>query len=861
MSDDVKADKSIIWGVTLVVALAGLGSYIVGVPIVNEILVGCVALLTVLVTYCIFGIKPERSEREKTDNRSALSRELVECVYTLPVPALAIDNRHRIVAGNSFVQDVFGLPNDAMTGLSLSFPHDEKDSGERGGKDDGWSTWLVSDQQSLQIGKHRIEGTAILIPLRGLSEAGGEALVMIIPNKKTVGELREPMAIGLTGDTHLQDDDRMLLRELNHDMRTRFQNASGILDLAEMTAVGSDAQRYFSSLQKIYREAVDRADSLVSFFELDYQAKEGSFETFGIDELLNDISFSLGQRKDIEDNEILFDTDLSVEKAIRYHKQLMAKLICHLVLHVIGGEVGKTVLIRVRVNDNKETHPELSVEVLTKDKVGGNASGGINLDLEIARRIAPKIGGELFVDHSNLEKAGIQFRAKVESVDTFRSGFVVPAHLKNLQALIVDDNETSRAVFEQLTSALGWTVDVAASGEAAMHMIRFKQGRREAYDVILIDWRMPGLDGWETSKQIRELQHGGKIPIIVMISAHNRSFLSKNIQDRGRVLNGFLTKPVTLSMLLDAVADATAHVQEPVPDTDNRGTSAEPLAGNTVLIVDDNQMHREVAKEFMIRNGAQVYTASGGYEAISKVQNYRDEIDIVLMDVQMPDLNGFDAVKRIRELGYQDIPVLMMTANSTSELHHRSLQAGANEVVIKPFVMREIVMAMTMHVGRAKQFQRLGRDSLLSTEVSQLANNLGFSTEVIEQRFGEQSSSYVNSLKTFVRDAKRLNHKLEVDRGRKVWEDIVRETTALGGLLSVVGAVEDSLKFKQHAEMLQKIQRGETVGPANIDNALQDVGRGLIDLLNTRIAATEQFLEQLEEEAGDEGDNEGGKEA
>ncbi len=77
----------------------------------------------------------------------------------------------------------------------------------------------------------------------------------------------------------------------------------------------------------------------------------------------------------------------------------------------------------------------------------------------------------------------------------------------------------------------------------------------------------------------------------------------------------------------------------------------------------------------------------------------------------------------------------------------------------------------------------------------------------------------------------------------------------------MVGAVEDSLKFKQHAEMLQKIQRGETVGPANIDNALQDVGRGLVGLLNTRIAATEQFLEQLEEEAGDEGDNEGGKEA
>ncbi|URK19346.1 response regulator [Thalassospira sp. GO-4] len=860
MSEDMKPDKAMISVCVVIVALTGLGSYVVGLPVVNEVLGGCVVLLTILAFYCIFRNTTQSAEREHKDTRSVLQRELVECIYMLPVPALAIDSNHQIIGCNGHLREIIGLSSETISGLKFDLPSNGKEGGESDQDDDEWPNWLVSERQSLKIGRHTISGTVILVPLRSSTGEGSDALVIIRP-EEDLGSIREPVSIGVQGSLKLNDDDRMLLRELSHDMRSRFQNASGILDLAEMSAVGPDAQRYFSGLQKIYREAADRADSVISFFELDFQVKEGSYETFGIDELLNDISFALGQRKDIEDNEILFDTDLSVEKAIKYHKKLVAKLVCHLVLHVIGGEVGKTVLIRVRMTDSEDKLPELSVEVLTKDKIGGGASGGIHLDLEIARRIAPAIGGELFLDHQNLEMTGLHFQASVEGIDSFRSGFVVPAHLKNLQALIVDDNETSRTVFEQLTSALGWTVDVAASGEAAMHMIRFKQGMRESYDVILIDWRMPGMDGWQTSEEIRKLQNGGKVPIIVMISAHNRTFLSKNIQDRGRVLNGFLTKPVTLSMLLDAVADATAHVHEPVTDRDNRGSSAEPLSGNTVLIVDDNQMHREVAKEFMIRNGAQVYTASGGYEAISKVQNYRDEIDIVLMDVQMPDLNGFDAVKRIRELGYQDIPVLMMTANSTSELHHRSLQSGANEVVIKPFVMREIVMAMSKYVGRARQFRNTDKNARHSVEAWKVGRDLGFNADVIEQRFDGQSSTYVNSLKTFVRDAKRLTHKLEIDRGRKVWEDIVRETTALGGLLSVVGAVEDSLKFKQHAEMLQKIQRGETVGPANIDNALQDVGRGLIDLLNTRIAATEQFLEQLEEEAGDEGDNEGGKEA
>lgn len=254
-----------------------------------------------------------------------------------------------------------------------------------------------------------------------------------------------------------------------------------------------ESQRYLGSLQKTYRETVDRLDSLVSFFELDQRTSDATPHSFGLDELLNDVAFALGLRKDIEENEVLFDTDQSVEKAICYHKELLAKVIYHLVLYVVSSGTGKTVLIRVRLIETSDAKPTLNVEILTKDQIGKGQSDDIDLDLEIARRIVTRIDGQLYHGHRHADYSGMLFTAEVGGVDTFRSGVVVPAHLKNLQALIVDDNEASRAVFEQLTSALGWNVDVAASGEAAMHMIRFKQGVRESYDVILIDWRMPAL--------------------------------------------------------------------------------------------------------------------------------------------------------------------------------------------------------------------------------------------------------------------------------------------------------------------------------------------------------------------------------
>lgn len=665
---------------------------------------GALALSFLVTIWCVSGRQTHRPSQIDTWHDSLEIEKFDRYCEAFPLAAIILDGDSRVVSCNLSAQKSFELGRQDIVHAEFDASNDrefKRDASHPIIKTNEYSDLFLPDQQCFVAGKHVCRGDILKVPLRADDQETSLTLVLVKVKENQGTPTPAPAEIDAPVDLRLHDDDRLLLRELNYDLRTRFQTASGILELAEGNGSDLGEDDRFQTLQQIYREAVGRLDSLLSFLEMDEQNAKKNAVTFGLDELLNDVSFALSQSHDVANNEILFDANHSTAAAIKLNRELMVKLVCHIVFHIIGGEHGKTILIRVRLEKPMDSSAKINIEVLTEQPSANHGSSEIFLDLEIARRIATQLGGHLYADHKYQESSGIAFTCEIENSDAFESGLAVPAHLKNLRVLIADDNETSRVAFQQLAASIGWNADVAASGEAALHMIRFKQGMREPYDVLLVDWRMEGLDGWETSKQVREMQEGQSTPIIVMISAYNRSFLSKNIEDRDRVLNGFLTKPVTLTMLLDAVADATAHVHEqPFDEADDRAKDA-PLADRTVLIVDDNQMHRDVAREFLIRSGANVLTATGGYDAISVVQKNRDTIDVVLMDVHMPDLNGFDTVQRIRELGFTDITVLMMTANNTAELRRRSLEVGASDVVIKPFVMRELVNVMSMQVARS----------------------------------------------------------------------------------------------------------------------------------------------------------------
>lgn len=207
------------------------------------------------------------------------------------------------------------------------------------------------------------------------------------------------------------------------------------------------------------------------------------------------------------------------------------------------------------------------------------------------------MGGELSVESERGRGSRFFFTVELGMVDASgppdQAPLRAPPRLRDLRALVVEDNPCARQIVTEMVNALGWYADSAASGEEALARVEQAVAKSRTYEGILVDWKMPGIDGWDTSKKIRQLQ-AGQAPLIVMVSAHGREMLAERATREGHVLDGFLTKPITASMLLDAVADARASHPPHIPDASVGKTAAATTISNArrlqdmiVLVVED----------------------------------------------------------------------------------------------------------------------------------------------------------------------------------------------------------------------------------------------------------------------------------
>ena len=316
--------------------------------------------------------------------------------------------------------------------------------------------------------------------------------------------------------------------------------------------------------------------------------------------------------------------------------------------------------------------------------------GGTGLGLAISSRLVTLMGGVLTLKSEPGHGSEFSFELSLDpaSVDN-------PVHKAGnaLSVLIADDHELARQVLSQTAQGLGWRAQAVESGEAALASLA--QARDGAFDVLVLDWRMPGLDGLETARRIRAhhqaQRKAGQWPIIVMVTAYDRNELRS--QDAESVVDAVLTKPVTASSLYDAVLAAQGHrgLVEHRPGS----TPGQPrLQGLCVLVVDDSDINREVATRMLRREGAEVQEAEDGHAALQRL-NGEDHVDVVLMDMQMPVLDGYSATRALRmNPRHAGLPVLALSAGAFREQRERALAAGVNGFVAKPYTADDLVSAI-----------------------------------------------------------------------------------------------------------------------------------------------------------------------
>jgi CheY-like chemotaxis protein len=311
------------------------------------------------------------------------------------------------------------------------------------------------------------------------------------------------------------------------------------------------------------------------------------------------------------------------------------------------------------------------------------------LGLAISKQLCDLMGGSLTVE-SELGKGttfifSMAFGIAAKPVPAFsRTG---PVSAKRHSVLIADDDLGDRDALFAMLDANGFDARTASSGEEALSALSLASESSAPFDLVLMDWRMPGIDGIEAARMIKAHSDWPRIPAVVMVTALDHQEVMRNANDAG--LDGFLIKPVKESLLLDTISNIFDREVDPAFDRSLAGgpvgsiSGLATLAGRRVLLVEDVDLNRELAAELLADLGISVTIAFNGHEAVDRV--FAGDFDLVLMDIQMPVMDGLSATRLIRaDRRFANLPIIAMTAHAMVGDYKISLDAGMTDHLPKP---------------------------------------------------------------------------------------------------------------------------------------------------------------------------------
>jgi CheY-like chemotaxis protein len=316
------------------------------------------------------------------------------------------------------------------------------------------------------------------------------------------------------------------------------------------------------------------------------------------------------------------------------------------------------------------------------------------------------MGGEIRVESEYGRGTTFNFTAEFGLGGKEKAGkrFAVANDLRGMRVLVVDDNATSREILKDILESFSFLVTLAASGKEGISEIENADSKMP-FELVVMDWKMPGMDGIEASIRIKNHPTLNKIPAIILVTAYGREEVMQKAENAG--LDGFLIKPVNASVLFDAIMQAFG--EEEITATSRlakrqQETGAlKEIRGARILLVEDNEINQQVAKEILEGAGLIVTIANNGQEAVDAVKTA--VYDVVLMDVQMPVMDGYTASREIRNLKSEirNIPIIAMTANAMAGDEDKSLAAGMNGHATKPIDPDQLFAALLKWIKPAER--------------------------------------------------------------------------------------------------------------------------------------------------------------